>query len=188
MKKIFLILFYSLLCTTLANGQSVFNENVIKPFEFETSLGATYGLEKYVGDNCFGPAFALEGRYNFQKHPLDLGIEIYCGSTLRSYDGEDQSCRIASIMVFSDYNFNRGKRVSPFAGLGVGVASCDVVVGSFGEQGGRYIISPRIGIEFLRHIRLTCYSKICMKAYNNIGLSIGYAFGGGQKRLVSSRR
>lgn len=184
MKRIFIIFVCYLLGTSLIKGQSVFNEKSIKSFEFETSLGTTYGLDKYVGDKCFGPAFALEGRYNFKKRPLDLGLEIYCGSTLRNYDGEDQSCRIASIMIFSDYNFNRGKRISPFAGLGVGVASCDVVVGSYGDEGGRYIISPRVGIEFLRHIRLTCYSRLCMKAYNNIGLSIGYAFGGGLKNDI----
>jgi hypothetical protein len=57
-------------------------------------------------------------------------------------------------------------------------------MGSNGEEGGRFILSPRIGVEFFRHVRLTCYSKICMKAYNNVGLSIGYAFGGGLKKKI----
>ena len=46
-------------------------------------------------------------------------------------------------MLFSDYNFNHGKRVSPFIGLGVGAATCDVIMGSNGEEGGRFILSPR---------------------------------------------
>ncbi len=183
MKRIFLFLFCSLLGITLVKGQST-DEKAIKSFEFEISLGTTYGIDKYVGDERFGPAFAFEGRHNFQKRPLDLGLEIYCGSTLRNDDGSDQSCRIASIILFSDYNFNRGKRVSPFIGLGVGAATCDVIMGSNGEEGGRFILSPRIGVEFFRHVRLTCYSKICMKAYNNVGLSIGYAFGGGLKKKI----
>lgn len=85
-------------------------------------------------------------------------------------------------MLFSDYNFNHGKRVSPFIGLGVGAALVTSLWEVMEKKAGGLFFRQEVGAEFFRHVRLTCYSKICMKAYNNVGLSIGYAFGGGLKK------
>lgn len=155
--------------------------NKVKPFELEISLGGTYGIDKYVGKNQIGPAFALEGRYNFSQIPIDLGLEIYAGSTARQYKDSDLSNRILSLSVYSDYNIMRGKRVSPFIGAGVGIASCKVVQGSYGDDAVKAIFTPRIGVEILNHFRITAYSKLGYKGYNNLGISVGYTFGGGRK-------
>lgn len=180
MKKKILLCIFMALPALFVKGQNSIPE--IKKFEFEISVGTTYGIDKFVGDKKLGPAFALEGRYNFSQLPMDIGVELYLGSTVRGYEEVDLSNRIFSFMAFTDYNFNRGKNISPFVGLGMGIASCDVIEGSYGEEGARYVFSPRIGVEFFRHLRVTCYSKICQKGYNNVGLSIGYAFGGGLKK------
>lgn len=85
MKYIYLIILCSLLITeTQANTP-------LKPFEFEISLGGTYGIDKYVGNKQIGPAFALEGRYNFYNSPIDVGMELYGGSTARSYGSANLS-------------------------------------------------------------------------------------------------
>lgn len=180
MKGKILVFIIAALPTLFVKGQSTTAE--IKKFELEVSIGATCGIDKFVGNKKIGPAFAFEGRYNFPQQPIDIGLELYIGSTVRKYRGVDLSNRIVSFITFSDYNFKRGEKISPFAGLGIGVATCDVIMGSYGDSGGRFIASPRVGIEFLRHIRLTCYSKICLNGYNNVGLSIGYAFGRGLKK------
>lgn len=154
---------------------------MVKPFELEISLGGTYGIGKYVGENRIGPALAFEGRYNFSQLPIDLGLELYAGSTARKYEVSNLSNRILSLSVYTDYNFRRGKSFSPFMGVGVGIASCKVVQGYYGDDALKAIFTPRIGVEMFNHFRITVYSKLGYKGYDNLGVSVGYAFGGGRK-------
>jgi hypothetical protein len=180
MKIIYLFSISSLLMITGAKA-SAQKINSVKPFEVEISVGGTYGIGKYVGENQFGPAFAIEGRYNFPQTPIDLGLEIYGGSTTRKYEDSNLSNRILSLTTYSDYNFMRGKKFSPFIGVGVGIASCKVVQGYYGNDAVKAIFTPRIGIEIFNHFRVTAYSKLGYRGYNNWGISVGYAFGGGRQ-------
>lgn len=180
MKIIYLFSISSLLMITGAKA-SAQKINSVKPFEVEISVGGTYGIGKYVGENQFGPAFAIEGRYNFPQTPMDLGLEIYGGSTTRKYEDSNLSNRILSLTTYSDYNFMRGKKFSPFIGVGVGIASCKVVQGYYGNDAVKAIFTPRIGIEIFNHFRVTAYSKLGYRGYNNWGISVGYAFGGGRQ-------
>lgn len=156
----------------------------LKPFELEISIGGTYGIDKYVGKKQIGPAFALEGRYNFYNSPMDIGLEIYTGSTSRKYEDINLSNRIVSLSVYSDYNIGRGKNFSPFIGIGVGVASYKVVQGYYGTDAVKAIFTPRFGIEMFNHFRIGIYSKLGYRGYNNCGISIGYTFGGGKKKML----
>lgn len=177
MKYLYLIIlsFLFVIAETKANTP-------LKPFEFEISLGGTYGIDKYVGNKQIGPAFALEGRYNFYNSPIDVGMELYGGSTARNYEDTNLSNRILSLSAFSDYNFRRGKKFSPFIGIGIGIASCKVVLGYYGDDAVKAIFTPRLGVEILNHFRITAYSRLGYRGYNNIGVSVGYAFGAGKKR------
>lgn len=177
MKIIYLFSISSLLMITGAKA-SAQKINSVKPFEVEISVGGTYGIGKYVGENQIGPAFAIEGRYNFPQTPMDLGLEIYGGSTTRKYEDSNLSNRILSLTTYSDYNFMRGKKFSPFIGVGVGIASCKVVQGYYGNDAVKAIFTPRIGIEIFNYFRVTAYSKLGYRGYNNWGISVGYAFGG----------
>lgn len=182
MKRIYLFTLGSLfmIAGTKMSAQDV---TPVKPFEFEISIGGTYAIDKYVGEKLIGPAFALEGRYNFPQNPMDLGLEIYGGSTARKYEDSNLSNRILSISLYSDYNFRRGKKFSPFFGIGVGMASCKVVQGYYGNDALKAIFTPRLGLEILNHLRITAYSKLGYKGYNNFGVSVGYVFGGGRKKV-----
>lgn len=175
MKKYLLIVIALLGLMTEAWGQKV------KPFEVELSVGTTYGLESYAGHRRLGPAFALEGRYNVSFLPIDFGAEFYMGSTVRHPAEGDLACRITSFSLLGDYNFMRGKSVSPFVGMGLGVAGCKEMQGSYGDEGTRFLFTARAGVELIRHWRVTAYSRACMEGYNNFGLSVGYVFGGGKK-------
>lgn len=184
MKIIYLFSISSLLMILAGAKASAQEVTYVKPFEVEISVGGTYGIGKYVGKNQIGPAFAIEGRYNFPQYPIDLGLELYGGSTARKYEGSNLSNlsnRILSVSAYSDYNFMRGKKFSPFIGIGVGIASCKVVQGNFGNDAVKAIFTPRIGIEMFNHFRVTAYTKLGYKGYNNLGISVGYAFGGGRK-------
>lgn len=177
MKYIYIIIFCFLFIKTEIKANTP-----LKPFEFEISLGGTYGIDKYAGNKQIGPAFALEGRYNFCSNPIDIGMELYGGSTARNYEASNLSNRILSLSAFSDYNFRRGKKFSPFIGIGVGIASYKVVQGYYGDDAVKAIFTPRFGCELFNHIRITAYSRLGYKGYNNIGLSVGYAFGGGKRK------
>lgn len=95
MKYLYLIIlsFLFVIAETKANTP-------LKPFEFEISLGGTYGIDKYVGNKQIGPAFALEGRYNFYNSPIDVGMELYGGSTARNYEDTNLSNRIYLYLHF----------------------------------------------------------------------------------------
>lgn len=182
MKLVYLFTLSSLfmIAGTKMNAQNI---TPVKPFEFEISIGGTYGIDKYVGKKLIGPALALESRYNFPQNPMDLGLEIYGGSTARKYEDSNLSNRILSLSLYSDYNFRRGKKFSPFFGVGVGIASYQIVQGYYGNDAVKAIFTPRFGLEMLNHFRITAYSKLGYKGYNNFGISVGYVFGGGRKKV-----
>lgn len=52
-------------------------KKVVRPFEYELSFGTTYGSDTYVGSRKIGPAISMEGRYNINNSPYDIGLEIY---------------------------------------------------------------------------------------------------------------
>jgi hypothetical protein len=177
MRRIYILLIMAVAMSLAASGQ-----NAVGPLELQFSVGATYPIDSYPGNENLGPQLSLEGRYNFKKVPVDVGVELYLGVALRDYKGDDQSNRIASISVTSDYYFNRGAKVSQFAGLGLGIAQCEVVEGPYGVDGTHFLFTPRVGVEMFHHLRLTLDARIAKKGYSTIGLSIGYALGGGLRK------
>ena len=88
-------------------------------------------------------------------------------------------------MPVCDYNFNLGKKVSPFGGMGLGLNMYNIIVGSYDNDrtdGTTGIgVMPRAGIELGRHLRFTLNAHLGKRIYNTVGLSVGYAFGGGAK-------
>lgn len=153
----------------------------VKRFEIEAKAGATFPVDKFVGSKKLGPQLGLEGRWNFDK-PFDVGLEVYVGSAVRDYEHDTLSNRIFSFLsVFGDYNFNRGQKVAPFVGLGIGNVKCDIIQGSEGSEGMSLMVVPRVGVELWNHLRLTADLRLARKGYNTVGISIGYAFGGGRR-------
>ena len=60
--------------------------------------------------------------------------------------------------------------------------SVNAVQGYYGDDAVKAIFTPRLGVEILNHFRITAYSRLGYRGYNNIGVSVGYAFGAGKKR------
>lgn len=156
----------------------------VKRFEFEVKMGPNYPIDSYKGNRNIGGSWGLEARWNMNT-PFDIGAEIYWGVADRDEQGENFSYRIFSISTFVDYNFRRGQNVSPFVGIGLGDADCCVLehqsIGGSSDDGTAIVFTPRVGVELWRHLRLTLDARIARKGYNTIGLSVGYAFGGGLK-------
>lgn len=152
-------------------------------FEFEASVGFTQPIGRFVSDSWrLVHAFALEARFNLPRQPLDFGFEYYFGKTPRQHEGLEWKARVMGYSLFMDYNFRRGMKFAPFVGAGIGLGSCKNVNGtSVGPEGNRMLFSPRIGVEFFRHVRLTAYARFAGRSYNHLGLSLGIVLGGGRR-------
>ncbi len=155
----------------------------VKEFEFEVRCGATFPLEKVFGNNCIGGNMGIEARWNMKEIPLDFGLEMNVAVNVSEYGNSDSSRPLTSFAAVTDYNFLRGQRVSPFVGAGFGWCVCDVVEnGGYKKNGNCCMFMLRGGVELFRHLRVTLNTRIAKKGYNHIGLTLGYAFGGGLKK------
>ena len=137
------------------------------------------------------PAAAQGQVKKFEVEPsLGLGMPLYGGG--EGYHGKNSTAnchRTASLSVTSDYYFNRGGKVSPFVGVGVGLAQRVTTISDseyvsapmrLNPAGG--VLTPRIGVEFWNHLRLTIDARLTHRDYNTVEFRIGYAFGGGKRQ------
>ena len=151
----------------------------VKKFNFVVKVGATCPLNGNDDtSNKIGPQLGLEALWNLRKLPIDIGAELYVGGAVRDYLESDFSNRTFSLSVVSDYNFQRGSSFAPLAGLGLGLANCEQVTGSYGyeDEGTMFCLTPRIGFVAFRHLRVTLDAHVTQNNYSHAGLSIGYSF------------
>ena len=195
MKK--LIFAFALLCCIQGNAQtsqSTVADRKVGRIEGEIGGGFSFGADKLNFDkNKLGATFYAEARYNMQRVPLDIGVQA--GGTIfhrESVNAGQLKFRTWNVMAESDYNFRRCKKISLFAGIGLGYASLDNSApitfddsqsnwGGFstGTRTGSLCFMPRIGVELFHHLRVTLDYKLQEKANRHFGLSLGVVFGGG---------
>lgn len=151
-------------------------EGGIGLFRLSHPINSIKGSESYV-DFCLLPS--AEIRFNFPHTPWDLGI-LY--SYMDASYSEDLGCAADNesvlIGVCSHYNLRQGRKVNPFFGLATGVA----IFSSHGFRHTGFAVEPRIGVEFVHHIRLSLECQISRKHYNAVGLTLGFVIGGRPKK------
>lgn len=161
---------------------------VVQSYEFELSAGFSGPLGGYRnGTPKSGAAIGLSLRHNIEYTPWDCGVFLNLDCAQRDFlkDGSAyyQNNRTLSIGVSGSYNFRQGSKINPFAGLGIGVAFNDVVDNRlYPTEGKSCAFIPKIGVEFMRFIRLNAYTQISRKGYNTYGISIGIVIGGLPKK------
>lgn len=168
------------------SAQSGYVVRDVGAVEVELGVGlatAANRMSEY-GKSRQGVDANVELRYNFAAQPVDLGLyasvcSIYrcdrVGDYAKSYKFVSEN-----LLLTSDYNFFQGGKVSPFVGLGVGVAWSDIAAND--RNGGtHFTFMPRVGVELSHHLRLTVSYKVFDRANNHLTLSLGYAFGGGRR-------
>ena len=159
-------------------------------WEFEPKLEFNVPLAKLVlpdenerTTTGLGSGIALEVRYNLTDN-LDIGLEAFRSVTARNLyvtmEGEEYEFRrLASIMngvaLVADYSFKRGRWLSFFAGGSIGYS---LTVGPTDFMGGTAIVSPRCGVELWNRLRIGVQSRLCYRYANNVGVTVGYSFGG----------
>lgn len=190
MKRLFLAL--ALLCFLQGKAQ----DYKVGRIEGEVGAGFTFGADKLNFDkNRIGATFYAEGRYNLRQFPIDVGIQV-AGSIFyrESNHAGDLKFKTWNVLAVSDYNVVLGRKVSFFAGIGLGYASLGNSAPitfddsqtnwagfSTGDKTGSFCFMPRVGIELFHHLRLTFDYRLQEKANRHFGISLGVVFGGGAR-------
>ena len=192
-KKVLAILALTFLLT------STFAQKVeVCRLEGEIGVGLVNGVSKLTLDGCdAGPRLYAELRYNLRILPIDVGLQFSSAYFHRGADGQEHRLQTKSsnIMAVADYNLFRGRKISLFAGAGVGCGvlnhTAPITITypderwsgyTTGDGKAKFSVMPRFGVEFFNHLRLTLFYTGEEKANNHYGLSIGGVFGGGRKR------
>ena len=187
LRKIKTVMALVVLYTVTAHAQTP----IVQMMEGEIRAGLTTPLGGYhTGKAQVSATLGLEGRYNFKGTPWDCGLMIDLSTARRGFehlynDGYDrwQSNRTLALAATGEYNFRQGTKINPFAGAALGVALNDVVGDKyFPSNGTSLYFAPRIGVEFLYHIRLMAQFNLCRKGYNNFSLTLGFVLGGRPKK------
>lgn len=172
MKRLLFVLFALLPMCSFAQ------EVEVRRVEGSISLGASFFEDSFYESTAgeIGLLSSVELRYNFRSVPMDVGIM----SMLDIRGGDCELCNGSwennlSFLAVADYNFRRGKRVSYFAGVGVGATFYDA-------NTTKLSFMPRVGMEFFNHLRLTMAYMTGPNAKNTLNLTLGVAIGGGRKK------
>lgn len=184
MKRLFLALFALIFTATFSvSAQQYLEKRNVAAVEGQLSVGwvtAANHISNF-GKSYQGVEADIEVRYNFAKFPIDIGLNFTACTFNRGerYGNYAQLNKFASrtIMATSHYNFMQKRNISPFAGIGVGVAWCDIT--KDGHSDGVYpAFAPLLGVEFYEFIRLNISYKIYEKANNHLVVGVGFVIGG----------
>ena len=186
-------------CTLIVVMLCCFSVNAqvrdVQRFEGGVHIGLTVPVGSYNdGKTVIGAGTGLELRYNIPSSSWDCGVLINATTAVRRfswvdtwtnilYNDIEQSNRSVNFALVGDYNFGQGKKVNPYAGLGVGItdyaALNDVL---YDVSGSGFVVLPRVGVELFHHVRIGLTSMFHRKGFNNCEFSIGVVIGGRPKK------
>lgn len=194
MTKRITTLLIALMCCVASFAQ----KTEVRRLEGEIGVGLVNGVNKLTLDECdAGPLLYAEIRYNLRALPIDVGVKFsnsyfHRGADSQAHRLQTKSC---NIMAVADYNLFRGRKISFFAGAGVGCGVLNLTAPititrpderwsgyTTGEGKAKFSVMPRFGVELFNHLRLTLFYTGEEKANNHFGFSIGGVIGGGRKR------
>ena len=136
-----------------------------------------------------GIILGTEVRFNLYDGKISSGIEISFGGYFREYEVyvpyyddwhkyTDVKTNFLSFQGLCDYNFNPRNKISPFAGVGLGLVASGY---DDGPDGVTIAPSIRIGCEFYKFLRTTLDYRIMKYGFNFFSLRLGFVIGGRNK-------
>lgn len=172
-----------LLLATVVSGMAAEPLAVQK---YEGGLHYGYGLPfaqkaDFNNKGCSDLGFELV--YNLPKAPVALGVQGGINgirNLLPPWWGpEDGSFLNVSLSIgaVGEYNFNRGHRYNPYAGLGVGVVK-GFMVHHDSHWSSELYFRPKVGLEMFHYLRVELSALMLNKYDSYAFLTIGVRFGG----------
>ena len=192
-----LILSISILSAQTAESKEKIKSIPVKHWEFDYF---NYGVSAGQGTAYLNFSMAL--RYNFDTPLVDVGGEFTMGATPHNhYDPlELEKGALLKRIYFmlspvAHYNFSRGKNASFYVGMGLGfgLGTKQVFEGCTVDHEGNVLeefntdkyfvaaLTPRAGVELLRHFRVGMQLRIPTDGEVTVGPTISITFGGGKK-------
>ena len=157
-------------------------------FEGEANFGAAFPADKYhVARGKGGLTMGLSMRYNIPETRFDCGITADFTGVIRDFERNphtyQQTNRILSLALTGAYNFRQGKKVNPFAGIGIGVGFYDTVGDRIYDVSGTgAVFIPKVGVELWSHLRVFASAHIIRKGFNSIDIGLAVVIGGRKKK------
>ncbi|MDR0765911.1 MAG: porin family protein [Odoribacteraceae bacterium] len=131
------------------------------------------------GGNAVEPGVTLffEGRYNVDTLPVNVGLHVDISAFNRTReDGDVERPRSLKFVIAGDYNLRRGKRVNPFAGIGIGIASDERDFEANTPPRTGVCLVPRAGVRLFRHVSVTLDYEISRVSHNHFDFKVGLYF------------
>ncbi len=179
---------FSLLAVQTATAQDSAIPATVQIFEGEANFGAALPADKYhVARGKGGLTMGLSMRYNIPETRFDCGITADFTGVIRDFERNphtyQQTNRILSLALTGAYNFRQGKKVNPFAGIGIGVGFYDTVGDRIYDVSGTgAVFIPKVGVELWSHLRVFASAHIIRKGFNSIDIGLAVVIGGRKKK------
>ncbi len=179
---------FSLLAVQTATAQDSAIPATVQIFEGEANFGAALPADKYhVARAKGGLTMGLSMRYNIPETRFDCGITADFTGVIRDFERNphtyQQTNRILSLALTGAYNFRQGKKVNPFAGIGIGVGFYDTVGDRIYDVSGTgAVFIPKVGVELWSHLRVFASAHIIRKGFNSIDIGLAVVIGGRKKK------
>ncbi len=179
---------FSLLAVQTATAQDSAIPATVQIFEGEANFGAAFPADKYHGARGKGGlTMGLSMRYNIPETRFDCGITADFTGVIRDFERNphtyQQTNRILSLALTGAYNFRQGKKVNPFAGIGIGVGFYDTVGDRIYDVSGTgAVFIPKVGVELWSHLRVFASAHIIRKGFNSIDIGLAVVIGGRKKK------
>ena len=168
MKKIVLI------CMAVFSSLSLFaQDKEYGKFDFEIGFDIPVAASKVEGTtNSSVPFLYIEGRWQLESQPLDVGFHVGLSGIKRKFSGGHDNYNSYTILAVTDWQFGRGKRVNPYVGVGLGVALNYPI---WSDADG-FAATPRVGVRFFKWANLSMGYLFTHRDYSRLYCNLGFYF------------
>lgn len=163
----------------------------VQRMEGDANIGFSFPADSYHDMHArAGLNMGVALRYNIPNSGFDCGIAADFTGVMRGWDypghpeyDMHQTNRILGFSLTGGYNFRQGRKVNPFAEIGIGVGLYDTVGDRLYDVSGTGVLfTPKIGVELWHHLRIYASSHIIRKGFNSLDIGIAVTIGGRAKK------
>lgn len=156
-------------------------------FEGEAAAAVCFGTAARGAQTDATWNLVAEGRYNFARVPMDIGVQFALGAVGRDWPtGLSCDYHLKTFSLVADWNFRRTRRVSPFVGCTAGVAALRIDRSDLQQttrtHDAAFCFMPRAGVEFFHRARLSVGYRVMRRDLRRCEIALGIVVGGGVRK------